>query len=407
MKRKNEIKDFVWNAVGLSFNAFNSLFFLIVVKLVNGIDEAGIFTYAFSLCCLFYIVALFFNRTYQVSDNKQDFCFRDYLAFRGISAVLSLLAIFLFSIISGFAWDKIFVILLLMIFRIVEAISDCFYGEMQKNDKLYKTGISLTLKAVIGFVCFLIIDIICHNLYLAIGGLILTNVVIFTTFDMAQVRDSLEEKVSISRDNVRNMFRATWPVFVFSILSVFLANCQKYVLTYFADNEIQAIFGILIMPATVISLVGSYFVNPFVGKLTELNNKKKYAEFQKCSLKIVGMVLGIGMLALAVCSIIGIPILNFVYQMELGEYWSLLDIVILAATISSVGMVLSGVLTVMGKNKVQSIIYIIVSIIVLSASIALISGSGIEGAVYAYLLSGVLITGGYMIIFFREMRRLR
>ena len=68
----NARKNFIWNIAGLTFNAFNAFLFLIVVKLVNGIDIAGVFTYSYALCSLFYFLSTYYNRTYQVSDIKND-----------------------------------------------------------------------------------------------------------------------------------------------------------------------------------------------------------------------------------------------------------------------------------------------------------------------------------------------
>ena len=41
-------KNFIWNVLGTGLNAFNSLFFMIIVTRLNGVDQAGIFTIAFS-----------------------------------------------------------------------------------------------------------------------------------------------------------------------------------------------------------------------------------------------------------------------------------------------------------------------------------------------------------------------
>ena len=76
-KSKNNTKDFAWNAIGLTLNACNSLFFLIVVRFVNGLDTAGIFTYTFALCVFLYAFLLYYNRSFQVSDAKDKFSFED------------------------------------------------------------------------------------------------------------------------------------------------------------------------------------------------------------------------------------------------------------------------------------------------------------------------------------------
>ena len=73
----NNKKNFIWNFLGLSINSFNSLFFLIIVNRINGGNDGGIFTYAYSLVCLTYFIGLFFNRPYQITNpdkysNKEN-----------------------------------------------------------------------------------------------------------------------------------------------------------------------------------------------------------------------------------------------------------------------------------------------------------------------------------------------
>ena len=406
-KNKKATKNFIWNAVGLTFNSFNSLFFLVAVKLINGMNEAGVFTYAFSLCCLFYMIAIFYNRTYQVSDTEGRFDFSDYLSLRLILSTVSFVLIFIFSLVSGFDFHKILVILLLMGFRIVEAISDCFYGELHKKGRLDQTGISLFVKAIFGLGIFIGLDLLTRNILVAIAGIVVLNFAILNLYDIRNYRKISHDEIKFKTSNIKSLLKNSWPVFVFSVLGVFLANCQKYVLTYFADNDIQAIFGMLIMPATVISLAGSYLVNPFVGKLTEIKNKKKYAEFRDFGRKLIFAVLEIGILGLIVCGFIGIPVLNFVYQIDLNEYWLLLEVIIVGAIFTAVAMFPSAFLTILRENKVQSIIYAIISAASLALSIILIPFYGITGAVIAYMVAGALLLLMYIIKYIRTIERLR
>ena len=179
MAKNNLRKNFIWNAVGLTLNSANSFFFLIAVRYINGMDIAGIFTYAFALCALFYIISFYFNRSFQVSDSHNKFSFNDYFTCRIILSIVSLVLIFLFSLINGFPIYEIAVILLLMLFRITESISDCFYGAIHKKSHLYQTGISLSLKAICGLIAFTLVDYFTHNLLLAISMLTIVNLVIF------------------------------------------------------------------------------------------------------------------------------------------------------------------------------------------------------------------------------------
>ena len=80
MKEKNNMrKNFFWNIIGSTLCAFNSLFFMITVTRINGEDVAGLFTFAFSTACLFYIIGIYSGRTYQVTDNDKLVSDSDYI----------------------------------------------------------------------------------------------------------------------------------------------------------------------------------------------------------------------------------------------------------------------------------------------------------------------------------------
>lgn len=405
--KKNNTKNFIWNAIGLTLNSFNSLFFLIVVRYCNGLSTAGIFTYSFALCALFYIAAIYFNRSFQVSDDKNKFAFSDYFTCRIITSVLSLIIIFIFALINNLGFFETSIIMLLMLFRIAEAISDCFYGAIHKKDHLYQTGISLSLKAVLGLAAFTATDYLTHDLSFALATLVLVNIIIFFIYDLRNYRKLYAKKLTINFKNLKTILKTCFPVFIFSLLALYLSNCQKYIMPYFETNEAQTIFGILIMPATIIGLVGSYLINPFLGTLTLHHSKKKYSDFIKLSQKIILFLAGIGLLATIVCYFIGIPVLNFIYHLDLDAYRLSLAIAIIAATFYAVSMVISNLLTVLEENRRQTHLYIIVAIFATIISILLIQSFGINGAIYAFLSSSILLTILYFTLLQFKLHRLK
>lgn len=408
MKRinKKDSKDFIWNAVGLSFNAFNSLFFLIVVRYINGMDEAGIFTYAFSLCCLFYVFACFFNRTFQITNESEKYNFNDFLSTRLVFSGGTLILALFFSILNGFSFLKIMTIFLLMVFRAIEAISECVYGKLQKEDKLYKTGISLTIKAILGLGTFILLDYLTKNLLFGIIGIIFINIFVLIFYDGINLRKISRNVFAFSAKNIKRIIKISLPVMLFTALSVYLTNCPKYLMTYFESNEMQTIFGILIMPATVISLMSSYLINPFISKLTTLLKRKEIDKFKKTSASIILVMVGIGALAVGVCSIIGIPILNFIYSLELSKYKNFLLLAVAAAVFYAISSIISSILTIIGENKKQTLIYGITSIIATILTAIYVINIGMEGAIFGYLIGGIILIIGYLIIFGQEIGKI-
>ena len=400
-----EKKNFVWNIIGLSFSAFVSLFLLIIVKRINGIDTAGIFTYAFSLCCLFFIASNFYSRTFQVSEYKREYSFNDYFISRVIFNFFSFIFVILFSIISGFDKYKLLVIGLIMVYKCIESICDSIFGQIQIEGNLYKTGISYTLKSVLGIIAFLIIDIYTKDLLLSITGLFIVSLIILFIYDIPSLENKFP-KLNFNKDKFIKLMIITFPVFIYTFLQNYLTNSQKMIMTYFIDNKMQTIFGILIMPATMLLLVGNYIIMPFINDLTDKYKNKKYKEFDRVVNKICISVFAIGLVCVLIAYLIGIPVLNFIYNIDLYEYRLMLVVILLGAIFNSIIMVLSNILTILTINKKQTIIYIIMSAIATLITVFMAYNYKIIGLCYSYLITFVSLFLIYYVTYKIQIKKL-
>ena len=72
-------KNFIWNIIGTGFNAFNSLFFMIAITRINGVDNAGIYTIAYSTACILYMIGIYAGRIYQVTESNKTITNKDYI----------------------------------------------------------------------------------------------------------------------------------------------------------------------------------------------------------------------------------------------------------------------------------------------------------------------------------------
>lgn len=124
-------KNMFWNMVGTTLNAFNSLFFMVVVTRINGPDDGGVFTLSFSLACLFFTVGVYAGRTYQVTDHG-EFTDKEYLFHRFVCVIIMVFVAIIYVIFKGYDQYKLLVILLLTLFKALEAFTDTIYGILQK-----------------------------------------------------------------------------------------------------------------------------------------------------------------------------------------------------------------------------------------------------------------------------------
>lgn len=397
-------RDFIWNLIGTSINSFNSLFFMIVINHINLKSEAGVFTYAYSLICLFFILATFYNRVYQISKSDK-FSSKDFILYRILSSILTIIIVFLFSIINGYNLFKLSVIMLICLFRMIEAISDAVYGVLQYKGYLYKSGISLSLKGIIGLIGFTLVDYFTKSITLALVSLIILNLAFFYFYDYKNVKEYLSGKASFN--NILLILKETLPIFIYSFLAMYVANICKYMLDYFDTEEAQNIFGIIFMPSTVIGLCSAYIVVPIITSLNDLLKSKKYKEFNKLVSKMMIILVGAGMVAIIGAYILGIPVLNVLYGMDLSNYKNLLLLVLVGATFYTLANVYSQVLVLLHVHKMQTLIYVIMSIVSTLICYFLISSYKLSGSVYSYVIFMFILLILYLILYFYTLIKRR
>ena len=141
MEQKTNFKaNFIWNIIGTTTNALNSLFFMIAITRINGLEDAGIFTIAFSTACILYMIGIYAGRIYQVTENNDKISDTDYIVNRLISSGAVIIIVILFVIFKGYNLYKSTIFVALSTYKALEAISEVFYGILQKNDLLNIVG---------------------------------------------------------------------------------------------------------------------------------------------------------------------------------------------------------------------------------------------------------------------------
>lgn len=151
LENKKFTKNFIWNVFGTGFNSLNSLFFLITVTRINGEVLAGIFSIGFAIALVLYTIGIYAGRLSQVTNIDKTVTDKDYFINRIFTCFIMLLLGLIIVKIRGYSGIKLEIVLLLCLFKCLEAFSDVFYGIMQKNNLLYKAGQSLTIKSLVRF----------------------------------------------------------------------------------------------------------------------------------------------------------------------------------------------------------------------------------------------------------------
>ena len=159
MKIKSNVKkDFLWNFVGAVCNGLTFTAIVLVIIRINGIDEAGSASFAFSLALIFFSIGIYGGRFYQVSDVTNEFDDNTYILFRLATTMFIPILCGIFVLFGRY--DKL-TNTLLVIFTLIkmsQSISDAFYGVIQKENKFYIIGMSLFYRFIFGVGAFAVIN---------------------------------------------------------------------------------------------------------------------------------------------------------------------------------------------------------------------------------------------------------
>ena len=385
-EKKAFLKNFIWNSLGTGINSFNSLFFLIIVTRVNDIQTAGIFSIAYATATILYTLAMYSGRLCQVTDIENKIKDKDYIANRALTCFIMLLGATGFLIIKRYTGFKTTIFALLAIFKGLEAFSDILYGVMQKNDVLYKSGQSLTLKGLVGIALFLIVDLVTRDLRLACLTVIIVNLIILVVYDYFIVtRKLINNENKINYKNVISILKSEFFVFVNSFAGIYILNAPKYAIDSYLTEDIQAIYGYIMMPATVMTLFTQFIVMPFLGKLKEMYEKNELKLIEEVTFKIKLIVIAFGAFAVLAAFVIGPEFLGLIYGLDLRAYRMNLCVIIGSYIFYAISYINLVTLTTIRHTFVQFVIYVVSMFIAFAGSNILVGtlNLGINGATFS------------------------
>jgi len=400
---QNIKKDYLWNSLGSLLQSAISPVLLIVITRLNGIDDSGLFSFALSLSVVFWAVSLWGGRTYQVSDVKREFSSGGYVAVRFIASLIVAISAVVFCVLNGYNATKTGLIMILVTFKILESIADSLYGVLQIHHKLYVAGISLTMKAILGFAAFMAVDIVTKNVIYGTLAILLVNVLIIFLYDILWVRRV--EVINVSKKLCKEyiaqavaIMKHTSAVFVVMFLTMFSLNIPRYFLDKSHPDQI-GYFGIMAMPITLLGLFISFIIQPNVVNLSELLVKRKLKEFAQVVSKMNHITFGMGVLSVVLSYLIGVWVLNVIFGININNFQLDLTIMVIGAAANAFVSIYVNLLIIMRRFKGQFYTLLLTDILAVVVSMCLIERLAMLGSVLVFMLISFLQLALLLVIY--------
>lgn len=382
--------------LGSGIYSLATVIFVMLAKRLVGEEAGAKFYMAFTTGQMLLTIGYFEIRPFHVTDVKQQYKAKEYFGFRVISSAAMLacaVVVGIVYVVNGKADVAGFMLIITMcILKMFDGIADVFEGEFQRNDRIDISGMSMAFRTMAIMAVFSIIAWVTRNIYAASAAAAVTGLAGTAVVAVVWSRWFEPLSVSFDREKMKSLFRSTILLFIGSAMCMWLWNGTKYVVEWTLTDRDTLAYGIVFMPTMVINLGSSFVFKPMLTTLARHYEQGEYKAFAKLVAVLVATAVGITVVTLGAGAWLGIPVLSWLYDIELAPYKSVMLVLIAAGGFNAVSILFYYALTVMRLQKEIFAGYTITFVVSVILPIVMVKAMGIAGAGTSYLIVMMLLT---------------
>jgi len=402
MVKKSEI---IWNTLGSFVESLLSAVLLMFCTRLNGTEIAGMFSISFATATILNAIGDFGIRIYQVTDTNRKYKFGDYLLARVFVVITMVIIGILFVNISGYTAEKLWICIALIMFKVIDNLSETYQGEFQLRNRLDLGGKSMVIRVSSSLIVFFIIDVITKNVIFSCITFVLTNLTLFLLWDVRILSKFQKLEIKYDKNNIKEILLDCLPLAISTGLSLYIINATKYAIDNFGDYTMQTYFNVIYMPTFVINLVSAFVIKPFLKPFGDLWNSKEYLKFIKSISLIILILAGATICIDIACALLGVPVLSFIYGIDLSPYKIEMLLLVISGFFYASATVMLYALSTIRKQKLTTIAYIITSVIALIASNICVNKWQMKGAIVSNMITTVTLFVLLVIFFLYELKK--
>lgn len=392
-------KSFIWNTINSGLNAGMSALLLMVVNRGCGESDSGMFALAFSIAQLMVTIAYFEVRSYQVTDVNNKYSNSDYFMFRVISCVAMMIASVGYVFVNGYTSSECILILLLCVLKSYDAVEDYYIAVYQKEGLLYVGTKKSSIRLIVSMIVFTGTIVLGMSMLLStIVCVVVSGVLVLSWFVFTENR-RLHLKYRVDMAAMKGIFGECFSLFVGSYLLLYVGNAPKYAIDQFMEIQYQTYYGILYTPSFVINLFSGFVFKPLLNDMAVYYYEDK-VKYRKLISKMFLILTGISLVVIVAGGLLGIPVLSFVYAVDLTPYVKEFVIILCGGAVAAFGIIVYYMLTIMRYQQWMIVGYGITALVAYFLSPIMVKERGITGASEAFLLFNVIRVVVFLITLF-------
>lgn len=326
-----KLSSVCWNSFAATMNSFQTMLLIMVLTRFGTDMDSSVFAIAYAVGNLMLMVGKYGVRQFQVTDTNEKYSFRDYAGARVVSIGIMMLGSICYVAVnmvrnSYTPWKAAIVFLICMV-KLVEAAEDVYHGRMQQRGRLDVAGKILGIRLFSFIVCYAIIFVLTRKLLpTTILSLIIT--LVMSLFMNFSVRDTFDLSGKADTVHIKKILWECLPLCISTCLNTYVTNAPKYIVDTIVTDDVQTAFIVVYMPVFVLALLANYIFQPLLKDLGDMWNQNRQGDVKKRVLLLSAFIIIMTLAAAGAGYLIGIPVLQLLYGIDLQAYRFILVLLI-------------------------------------------------------------------------------
>lgn len=324
-------ENMLWNSAGsITYLACQWLVTVLIVRLSDGYNAAGLLSLASSVTGTFGTFANYKMGVYQISDIKHENTTSEYLGFRLITLGGSFIACIIYSLITC-PLSSILTITLYFIFKAVGLVIDIMHGLDQVNRRMDFIGKSFILQGVSTLAAFTVVFGLTQSLDLAIMAMTAAAFGVLFLFDLPHSRTFESYGVHITAKKTFYLLKRSFSAVLASLACSAIYTAPKQLLLVMVSDAALGIYSSAAAPALVVQMGATYLYAPLLDVFARHHYERNKQEMLRLLKRTALGVIAIGIVCYIGAGLLGEWALCLLFGESIRPYAYLLQPVVVAS----------------------------------------------------------------------------
>ncbi len=309
--------NFSWVLAGNLVRAACRYGMLLLLAHFCGLAAAGKYALAVALCTPIWALVMLGLRGAQVTDSRNEYTLADYLAVRAAASGIGLIVVAGVVLFSGYDTQASAVIALVALAKLIEGISDIFWGRLQQRERMDRMSMALVVQGASELALVSIVGSLGGSIVLVVACFPVAMGLTLVCWDLPcyfrSVRmdgDGFDSGARFWQQPIRWTVLArlsiiSLPLAVVAFLIALTPQLPKYVISDLMGDEAVAVYTLITYWITLGMMVVAALGNAATPRLAKYHAAGETQAFARLLIRLVALVGGMGIAGAALVAFLG------------------------------------------------------------------------------------------------------